>query len=205
MSTHYFSWIDKIGGIPHISFSASPGLLSCHHACSYSSPLPPTTCQQLPTPSSPLSRIIIIIILVCEAIGTAATPGLLCQPRVIMKMIVVKQMECRLAGETEVLEENLPQRNSCPSQNPTWPDPGLNPGRRGGKPATNRLSYCAASPDPYFTYLVVDKRNNWIQLSNNKSTTLDKWHTTWNQNSPYICTHIPFHRLKTHNCITHNN
>jgi hypothetical protein len=31
--------------------------------------------------------------LVCEAIDTAATPGLLCQPRVIMKMIVEKQME----------------------------------------------------------------------------------------------------------------
>jgi hypothetical protein len=29
--------------------------------------------------------------------------------------------------------------------NPTWPDPGLNPGRRGGKPATNRFSYGAAT------------------------------------------------------------
>jgi hypothetical protein len=57
---------------------------------------------------------------------------------------VEKQMECRLAGETEVLGENLPQRHFCPSQNPTWPEPGLNPGRRGGKPATNRLSYGAA-------------------------------------------------------------
>jgi hypothetical protein len=28
--------------------------------------------------------------------------------------------------------------------NPTWPDPGANPGRHGGKPATNRLSYGAA-------------------------------------------------------------
>jgi hypothetical protein len=28
--------------------------------------------------------------------------------------------------------------------NPTWPDPGLKPGRRGGKSATNRLSYGAA-------------------------------------------------------------
>jgi hypothetical protein len=37
-----------------------------------------------------------------------------------------------LAGETEVLGENLSQRHFCPSQNPTWPDPGLNPGRRGG-------------------------------------------------------------------------
>jgi hypothetical protein len=41
--------------------------------------------------------------LICEAIGTAATPGLLCQPRVIVKMIVEKQMESRLAWETEVL------------------------------------------------------------------------------------------------------
>jgi hypothetical protein len=58
-------------------------------------------------------------ILICEAIGTAATPGLLCQHRVIVKMIVEKQMECKLAGETEVLGENLPQRHLCPSQNPT--------------------------------------------------------------------------------------
>jgi hypothetical protein len=28
--------------------------------------------------------------------------------------------------------------------NPTWPDLGSNPGRRGGKPATNRLSYGTA-------------------------------------------------------------
>jgi hypothetical protein len=41
--------------------------------------------------------------LVCEAIGTAATPGLLSQYRVIVKVIVEKQMEYRLAGETEVL------------------------------------------------------------------------------------------------------
>jgi hypothetical protein len=59
------------------------------------------------------------LILVCEAIGTAATPGVLCQPRVIVKMIVEKQTECRLEGETEVLGENLPQRHFCSSQNPT--------------------------------------------------------------------------------------
>jgi hypothetical protein len=68
-------------------------------------------------------------LVVCEAIGTAATTGLLCQPRMIVTMIVEKQMECRLAGETEVQGENLPQRHFCPSQNPTWPDLGLNPGR----------------------------------------------------------------------------
>jgi hypothetical protein len=56
--------------------------------------------------------------LVCEAIGTVATPGLLCESWVIMKMIMEKQMECRLAGETAVLGENLPQHHFCPSQNP---------------------------------------------------------------------------------------
>jgi hypothetical protein len=78
-------------------------------------------------------NIYFFLILDCEAIGTAATPGLLCQPRVIVKVIVEKQMECRLTGETEVLGENQPQRHFCPSQNSTWPDPGLNPGRRSGK------------------------------------------------------------------------
>jgi hypothetical protein len=38
---------------------------------------------------------------------------------------------------------------TCPSAtlsntNPTWPAPGANPGRRGGKSATNRLSYDSA-------------------------------------------------------------
>jgi hypothetical protein len=45
----------------------------------------------------------IFFYLVCEAIGTAATTDLLCQPWVILKMIVEKQMKCRLEGETEVL------------------------------------------------------------------------------------------------------
>jgi hypothetical protein len=61
----------------------------------------------------------LFIYLVFETIGTAATPGLMFQPRVIVKMIVEKQMECRLAGKTEVLGENLPQRHFCLSQNPT--------------------------------------------------------------------------------------
>jgi hypothetical protein len=39
-----------------------------------------------------------------------------------------EQMECRLAGETEVLGENLPQHHFCPSQDPTCLGPVLNPG-----------------------------------------------------------------------------
>jgi hypothetical protein len=37
----------------------------------------------------------------------------------MVKMTVEKQMECRLAGETEVLGGNLPQPHFYPSQNPT--------------------------------------------------------------------------------------
>jgi hypothetical protein len=78
-----------------------------------------------------------------ETTGTAATPGLLCQPRVIMKMIVESMMECILAGETEVLGETCPSATFVHHKIPRV-HPGLNPGRRGGKPATNRLSYGAA-------------------------------------------------------------
>jgi hypothetical protein len=64
-------------------------------------------------------QVCFFLIVVCEAIGTATTPALLCQPWVIVKMVVEKQMECRLAGETEVLGETLLQRHFYPSQNPT--------------------------------------------------------------------------------------
>jgi hypothetical protein len=50
-------------------------------------------------------------ILVCEAIGTAATPGLLFQPRVIVKMIVEKQLECRLVGKPKFSEKTCPSAN----------------------------------------------------------------------------------------------
>jgi hypothetical protein len=51
-------------------------------------------------------------------------------------MMMENLVERRLAGETEVLGENLPQRHFVHHKS--------HPGRRGGKPATNRLSYGAA-------------------------------------------------------------
>jgi hypothetical protein len=64
-----------------------------------------------------------------------------------------------IAGETEVLGENLPQRHFVPPQIPHDQVQFRTPGRSGGKPATNRLSYGAASPCRFTPGLDdVDKR-----------------------------------------------
>jgi hypothetical protein len=65
--------------------------------------------------------------------------GLLCQPRVIM--IMEKLVEW-LAGEPKYSEKTCPS-GALSTTNPTC-CPEANPGRRGGKPATNRLSYGTA-------------------------------------------------------------
>jgi hypothetical protein len=49
-----------------------------------------------------------------------------------------------IAGETEELGENLPQRHFVPPQIPHDQVWFRTPDRSGGKPATNRLSYGAA-------------------------------------------------------------
>jgi hypothetical protein len=48
-----------------------------------------------------------------------------------------------IARETEVLGENLPQCHFI-HHKPHMLCPDANPGRRGGKPATNHLSYSTA-------------------------------------------------------------
>jgi hypothetical protein len=78
-------------------------------------------------------------------LGTAATTGLLYQPQMI------GEGDC--GGGMKIGRGNRSTRiKTCPSAtlsttNPTWLDPGSKPGRRGGKPATNRLSYGAAFID----------------------------------------------------------
>jgi hypothetical protein len=72
--------------------------------------------------------ILFFYILDREAIGTAATHGLLCQPRVIVKMIVEKHMECRLAGETEVLGEKTSPAPLLSITKSHMTRPGFEPG-----------------------------------------------------------------------------
>jgi hypothetical protein len=62
--------------------------------------------------------------------------------------------EMVLAAETGILGKNLPRRHFVYHKS-HLPDPGANPCRRGGKPATNRFSYGVAILTDYIqnTYL----------------------------------------------------
>jgi hypothetical protein len=62
------------------------------------------------------------------------------------------------AGETEVLGENLPSA-TLSTTNPTWIEPGANPGLRGERPATNRLSHGKASRNSIILIVVHHRRN----------------------------------------------
>jgi hypothetical protein len=60
-----------------------------------------------------------------------------------MRMIFEQLVEWKLAGETELLGENLPQRHFVHHKIPHHQSRARTPDRSGGKPATNHLSYGA--------------------------------------------------------------
>jgi hypothetical protein len=84
---------------------------------------------------------------------TAATSGLLYQPQMI------GEGDCGAIGGMKIGRRNRSTRRKpvpaplCPPQIPLDQTPGSNPGRRGGKPATNRLSYGAAIIQQLHLYL----------------------------------------------------
>jgi hypothetical protein len=86
---------------------------------------------------------------------------------------VEKLVELRLGAETEVLGEKTCPSTTLSTTYPTLLDLGLNPGRRGGKPETNRLSYGAA----IFSYF---KSYTYFQtFSTGRSTSI---HTSFSVN-----------------------
>jgi hypothetical protein len=70
-------------------------------------------------------------------LGTAATSDLLYKPQMI------DEGDCGSIGGIKRKKKTSPSA-TLSTKNPTWADPGSNPGCRGGKPVTNRLSYGAA-------------------------------------------------------------
>jgi hypothetical protein len=66
-----------------------------------------------------------------------------------------------LAGVTEVLGENLLRRHFVHHKSHLPDHPGAKPSRRGGKPATNRFSYGAATD-----HLHVKTTSNYNTVTN---------------------------------------
>jgi hypothetical protein len=85
-------------------------------------------------------------------LGTVATSGLLYKPQMI------DEDDCGAIGGMKIGRGNRSTRKkTCPSAtlsttNPAWLDTGSISGRRGGKPATNRLSYGAAGGMSFFLW-----------------------------------------------------
>jgi hypothetical protein len=81
-----------------------------------------------------------------KSLGTAATSGLLYKPQ------MTDEDDCGATGGMKIGRGNWSTRRKpapaplCPPQITHDQTRGRTPGRRGGKPATNRLSYGAAHP-----------------------------------------------------------
>jgi hypothetical protein len=76
--------------------------------------------------------------------------------------IVPAAGDCDDDGEFGGMKKPKYADKTCPSAtlsttNPTRPDPGLNPGRRGGKPAINRLSFDTANGPIFISILNLPK------------------------------------------------
>jgi hypothetical protein len=96
--------------------------------------------------------------------------GLLYQPRMI-------DDECGAVGGMRIGKGNRSTRRkltTLSTANPTWPEMGSNPGRRGGKPAINRLSYGTANYTSYLSFFhfcnrpTNDSESTWLKGAGHK-------------------------------------
>jgi hypothetical protein len=115
-------------------------------------------------------------------LGTAATTGLLYQPRTI------GDDDCGEIGGMNIGRGNRSTRRqfsaTLSTTNPTWLDPVLNPGRRGGKPPTNLLSYGAAWLSNY-----------WINSALNMS-----YYIAVTVANPKVCTSYSHKNIERFSC-----
>jgi hypothetical protein len=60
----------------------------------------------------------------------------------------------KLTGENRSTRGKICSRATLSTTNPTWTDPGSNPGLRDGRPAANRLSYGTAHIETLMSQVV---------------------------------------------------
>jgi hypothetical protein len=99
-------------------------------------------------------------------LGTAATNGLLCQPRVLMPMEKLVEW---LARELKYSEKTCPSA-ALSTTNPIC-CPDAKPGHCGGKPASNRLCYSTAWKGSWYQYVISGDKSRF------HVSVVDQWHT----------------------------
>jgi hypothetical protein len=92
-------------------------------------------------------------------LGTAAITGLLYQPQMIDDGDCGASSGMKIGRGNRSIRRKLAPSATLSTTNPTRPDPGSNPGRRGGKSATNRLS-CGAASKQNYSYIFDEFRLN---------------------------------------------
>jgi hypothetical protein len=114
-------------------------------------------------------------------------------------------------GKPKYSEKTCPKA-TLSTTNHTWPDPGSNPGPRGGKPATNRLSYGAAlyCSRPItcilvklllqFIIVILNCKLSHVLVNNFFVLSLHVWHTRNCIALPYFLLYLIF--FPTINCIS---
>jgi hypothetical protein len=94
---------------------------------------------------------------------TAAISGLLCQPQMIGEGDYGAIGGMKIGGGNRSTRRKPAPAPLCPPKIPLDKTPRSNPGRSGGKPPTNRLSYGAAKPILTLKIKETNELNQWAE------------------------------------------